>query len=152
MEPTQQPRLLVGAVMVLFVTSWAEIKANRILSNFAFERPDDLGIQREMPVAEICGDDRHKMAPFDRQYFRANGLKPQDGRGRPFYALVTRESFVAERRGNVWRRRYTFVGRPMVWRWFHRRFATRWFGGAADRGLKPTATFDDRSATKHMNQ
>ncbi len=40
----------------------------------------------------------------------------------------------------------------IVWRWFDRRSATRWFGGMADRGLKPTATFGGRSATKDMNQ
>ena len=32
---------------------------------------------------------------------------------------------------NVWRRRHTSLGRPMVWRWFDRRSATRWFGGIA---------------------
>ena len=40
----------------------------------------------------------------------------------------------------------------MVWRWFKRRSATRWLGVMADRGLKPTATFGVRSATKDKNQ
>ena len=63
--------------------------------------------------------------------FGRTARTPQDGRGRPSYALLTRESFVAERRGNVWRRRHTSLGRPIVWRWFDRRSATRWFGGMA---------------------
>ena len=39
-----------------------------------------------------------------------------------------------------------------MWRWFDRRSATRWFGGMADRGWKPTVTFGGRSATKDKNQ
>ena len=68
------------------------------------------------------------------------------------YALMTRESFVAERRGNVWRERHTSLGRLMVWHWFDRRSATRSFGVIADRGGKPTATFGGRSVTKDMDQ
>ena len=64
---------------------------------------------------------------------------------------MTRESFVAERRGNVWRR-HTSLGRPFAWRGFNRRSATRWFGVMADRGWKPTATFGGHSATKDKNQ
>ncbi len=41
---------------------------------------------------------------------------------------------------------------PIARRWFHRRSATRLFGVIADRGLKPTATFSGRSATKAKNQ
>ena len=40
---------------------------------------------------------------------------------------------------------------PFGGRWFDRFSATRWFGGMADRGLKPTATFGGRSAAKDMN-
>ncbi len=64
---------------------------------------------------------------------------------------MTRERFVAERRLNVWRRQHAFLGRPIVWRWFDRRSATKWFGVIADRGVKPTATISGRSATKDKN-
>ena len=69
--------------------------------------------------------------PSAVRVFGRTASTPQDGRRRPSYALMTRESFVAERRGNVWRRRHKSLGRPMVWRWFDRRSATRWLGGMA---------------------
>ena len=85
-----------------------------------------------------------KPSVAERHLMVAVGFNPRMG--------MTRESFVAERRANVWRRRHTSLGRPMVWQWFHRRSATRWFGLMADRGLKPTATFGGRSATKDKNR
>ena len=37
-------------------------------------------------------------------------------------------------------------------RWFNRRSAKRLFDAIGDRGMKPTATFGGRSATKDKNQ
>ena len=48
--------------------------------------------------------------------------------------------------------RRELIGSPIARSGFNRRSATKGFGGMADRGLKPTATFDGRSATKDKNQ